>query len=291
MELQLAKPETNLERIKVILEEGRKENPQLQKVEEARLTKLIASSLQEVAQLEQLAREHRRILIEGRIPIPAESLAKLKALWVLSGPGLYRQAFKDDRYRDKPWAAFMGRHRLTYAGLLTRRLAEAKLGIPYDHLQKGEITPLKPVIRNRILEMAPVILFNGREDENLDVRSIVSEGGNVIPPEKVWISGKSNNKTVDQVTDLALPPDLILNSGDEIGVITHAPHFMRFSHMLNHFRDRLQIPQGVSLRAFPLLSPQNSQEYTNQEVRGLLYYVFITGEATEESYPYVILRY
>lgn len=288
MELQLAEPETNLERIQVILEEGKKENPQLQKVEEAKLTKLIASSLQEVAQLEQLAREHRRILIEGKIPIPAESLAKLKALWVLSGPGLYRQAFKDDRYRDKPWAAFMGRHRLTYAGLLTRRLAEAKPGAPYDHLQKGRITPLKSVIRNRILAAAPIILFNGREDENLDVRSIVSEDGKVIPPEKVWISGKSIDKTIDQVNSLTLPPDLKLNPGDEIGIITHAPHFMRFAHMLNRFSDKLPISPEVTIRAFPLPSPPNSQEYTDQEIRGLLYYVFITGEATKESYPYVI---
>lgn len=280
MEFQLINPESNQQRIQAILEEAGKENPQLHEVEEAKLTQLIASSLQEVAHLEQLAREHRRILIEGRIPVPAESLAKLKALWVLSGPGLYHQPFKEDRYKDKPWSKFMGRHRLAYAGMLMRRIAETA---------SGEIPSARDAQKQLLLQYAPYLIFNGRQDENSDVQTILAEESVIIPRAKVWIPETPIDKTIDQVRGLTLPPELEIQSGDEIGVISHTPHLMRFAHMLNRYKNSLPFPPNTFIRAFPLPTPAAGiPEYQNQEVRGLLYYAFVTGKATTEPYPYLV---
>lgn len=280
MELQLAQPETNLERIQVILEESRKENPQLQKVAETELTKLITQALGEIDRLEQAAREHRRILAESNLPIPVESLTKLKALWVLSGPGLYRQPFKQDRYQDKPWAQFMGRHRLAHAGMLMRRIAE---------VISGEIPIARDAQKQLLLQHSPYLIFNGRQDENFDVQKVLAEEDAIIPQAKVWIPKIPIDKTIDQVKRLTLPPGLEIKPDDEIGVISHAPHLMRVSHMLNRYKELLPFPPNTIIRTFPLSTPSSGiPEYQNQEVRGLLYYCFITDEATAEPYSYVV---
>lgn len=280
MELQSTQSETNQQRIRVILEEAGKENPQLQKVAETELTKLITQALGEIDRLEQAARKHRRILAEDNLQIPVESLTKLKALWVLSGPGLYRQPFKDDRYRDKPWAQFMGRNRLTYAGMLMRRIAEAI---------SGETSAAGDAQKQLLSHYAPYLIFNGRQDENSDVQTILAEEGTIIPQAKVWIPKTPIDKTIDQVRRLTLPPELEIKSGDEIGIISHAPHLMRVSHMLNRHKQSLPFPPDTIIRAFPLPTPTAGiPEYQNQEVRGLLYYAFVTGEATTEPYPYLV---
>lgn len=280
MELQTTELELNQQRIQIILEAARRENPQLQKVTETKLTKLIAQALVEIDRLEQVTKEHRRILAEGKLPIPAESLIKLKALWVLSGPGLYRQPFKQDRYKDKPWAQFMGRHRLAYAGMLMRRIAEAI---------SGETPTPRNSQKQLLVQHAPYLIFNGREDENVDVKTILAEEGAIIPLEKVWIPETPIDKTIDQVKRLTLPPELVIQSGDEIGIISHTPHLMRVSHMLKRYKQFLPFPPDTIIRAFPLATPLSAvPEYHNQEVRGLLYYIFVTNEATADPYPFAV---
>lgn len=279
MELQSTEPKTNQQRIQIILETARRENPQLQRVTEAELIKLIAQGLAEIDQLERAAKEHRRLLAEGKIPVPAESLIKLKALWVLSGPGLYRQPFKEDRYRDKPWAQFMGRRRLAYAGMLMRRSAETLSG--------KTTTISKDIQKQLLLQHAPFLIFNGREDENSDVRAVLAEEGTIVPVEKVWIPETPIDKTIDQVKRLTLPPELEIESGDEIAIISHSPHLMRVSHMLSRYKQSLPFPAGTIIKAFPLPTPSSGiPEYQNQEIRGLLYYVFISNEASAEAYPF-----
>lgn len=279
MELKSTEPETNQRRIQIILEKSRKENPQLQQVSKSELTGLISSALAEIDQLEGVAKEHRHQLVEGKIPIPTESLTKLKALWVLSGPGLYRQPFKQDRYKDKPWAQFMGRHRLAYGGMLMRRIAETISGkIPTD----------KDVQKQLLLRHSPYLIFNGREDENLNVQTVLAEDGTIIPSEKVWLPRLPIDKTIDQVKGLTLPPELEIKSGDEIGLISHTPHLMRVSRMLNRYKQSLPFPADTIIRAFPLPTPSSGiPEYQNQEIRGLLYYVFVSNEAAAEPYPFV----
>lgn len=280
MELQTTELELNQQKTQIIFETARSENPQLKGVAETELTKLIIQALAEIDRLERAAKEHRRLLAEGKIPVPAKSLIKLKALWVLSGPGLYRQPFKEDRYRDRPWAQFMGRHRLAYAGMLMRRVAETI---------SGEMPTAKDIQKQLLLRYAPYLIFNGRPDENFDVQNILDEENIIIPQEKVWIPKTSIDKTIDQVKGLTLPPDLEVKSGDEIGIVSHVPHLMRVSHMLNRYKQSLPFPADTIIRAFPLPTPSlGIPEYQNQEVKGLLYYVFVSSEATAEPHPYAI---
>lgn len=178
----------------------------------------------------------------------------------------------------------MGRRRLTYAGLLARRFAQAIAGNSSE-TSHGEVGAARERTKNLITQFAPDILFNGSPDENVDVQAVLSEPNIIFPPEKVIILESGIKNTIDQVRTFTLPPSVDIRSGDEIGVITHAPHMMRFAHILNERKSNL--PSGISLRALPIPSPVESWEYAEQEIRGLLKYAFITGDASEEPYPLV----
>jgi len=270
-----------------IIDQAIKRNPRLGDVDTNSMRPVVAGALKEIANLEDLALRHKQILLNGQLPWTEEQIQKIKVLWVLSGPGYYRQPFKEDRYKDVSWAKYMGRHRLTYAGLLMRKFAEAIAGIPSAALSTGKISPSIPELRTLVATHSPFLLFNGRPDENQDVMAILETDNSIIPPVKVFISGERIDRTVDQVTNLELPPTLKFQAGDEIGIITHAPHLMRFGHMLRYQQNELPFPPGVVIRALPLASPSDGKTaYTEQEIRGLLYYVFITHQASEENYHY-----
>ena len=270
-----------------IIADAIQENPTLSQVEPDKLQIAVKNALTEIGTLEELAKKHEQAFRVGQLPWPIETIRKIKTLWVLSGPGYYRQPFKEDRYKDVSWAKYMGRHRLTYAGLLMRKFAEAIAGIPSAALSTGKISPSIPELRTLVATHSPFLLFNGRPDENQDVMAILETDNSIIPPVKVFISGERIDRTVDQVTNLELPPTLKFQAGDEIGIITHAPHLMRFGHMLRYQQNELPFPPGVVIRALPLASPSDGKTaYTEQEIRGLLYYVFITHQASEENYHY-----
>jgi len=57
---------------------------------------VVTGALKEIAELEDLARRHKQILLARQLPWTKEQIEKIKVLWVLSGPGYYRQPFKTD---------------------------------------------------------------------------------------------------------------------------------------------------------------------------------------------------
>ena len=267
------------------------EYPQLGQIELIRLHGVVENALKEIGRLESLAATHERILRSGKLPWPLETIQKIKAIWVLSGSGYYREPFKTvvrDAYSDKPWSAFQGRQRLKYAGLLMRRFAQAGVGAPRGMTPLSEMKASRIQTRVQISRHALMIIFNGRVDKNTDVRKILTENG-IIPSNKVFIylpeTTRKAPNTVDQINGFRITPDLQRSPRDEIGVISHAPHLMRASHSFRRYVSAIR--EDTSIRAFPLPSPPHSNEYFEQEIRGLLKYVFITHEATEEPYPYV----
>ncbi|MBI2051920.1 hypothetical protein HYT33_04130 [Candidatus Roizmanbacteria bacterium] len=264
-----------------VLQTSLREHPVLQLIDPRRVRGLVEASLDEIEKLEEVALGKK-----FNIPASPQEAAKIKALWVLSGPGTYDVATKDDRYQDRPWARWMDRKRLNYAATLTRKLTEIVVGIPRQSRPKGKELMTEEVaqLRSSIERYGPYIIYNGRQDENRVVENVLRREGVMIPTGKVYVIYNNIDKTIDQVKSFRLPPDIQLETGDTIGVITHAPHMMRLMHILNYFKP---FPENVTVQAFPLPSPYDGgQEHTMDEICGLLNYVFVSGGATEEPYPY-----
>lgn len=185
----------------------------------------------------------------------------LRGIWVLSGPGFFDQATKKDGYENFSWARFMGRDRLRYA---------------------EEII----ILHN---DQKPWLIFNGRQDENKNLKKTVLHGNLTISPERLHVVDNPRiRKTIDQVSYFNLPNSNEWKRGDVLGVVTHSPHMIRFLHLLGV--DKKIIPEGVIVRPFPITSPKGCiPEYWNMEILGLLYRIYITRQASSEIYPYRIL--
>ena len=286
-------PEVTNTMVDSIIKQAIKRNPRLGDVDTNSMRPVVAGALKEIANLEDLALRHKQILLNGQLPWTEEQIQKIKVLWVLSGPGYYRQPFKADiaeveEIRGSSWAKYMGRHRLTYAGLLMRRLAEAKAGIPSATLSQGVISSSIPELRTLVSIHAPLLFFNGQKSENQDLRNVLQEVGEVIPTEKVVICDQDRaSGTLPQISHLKFPPPIELQSGDEIGVITQAPHLARLGRLLNFNQDHPLVPSGVKFRALPLPSTAEGRDpHARIEAVKILYYVFIVQQATKEPYPY-----
>ena len=227
----------------------------------------------------------------SQLPKTPEQASKIKALWIISAPGTYFQAYKQDRYANKPWARWMDRQRINYAFKIGRQVGELvsgqKLGEGWLHA-KG------------ILEKyGPMIVYNGRSDESLAVAEAVKSpwlripSGLEYPAEKTHIihpikGFDPKTSSLDNIRTFRLPPTVSLEEGDEIGVVLHAPQAVRFLYILANFKDT--IPQGVNLRVFSLPTPKGGfPEYPMQELRGTTYYHFIANPpiAAESPHPYL----
>lgn len=221
---------------------------------------------------------------DSQLPSTPDEANKLKAIWAVSAPGTYFQAFKNDRYQTKPWAAWMDRNRINLAFQIGRKIAELKLGHP--------ISSNWVETERELNETAPLVIYNGTPTENAAVLEAKNTpwlkipGKNIYPSSKIMVinplAGIDN--TIDQIQSFRLPPNFDIAPGDEIGVVLHVPQAMRFLYILENYQQI--IPQGVNLRIFTLPSPPGSTpEYPMQELRGLTYYRFIANPPIAAASP------
>lgn len=222
---------------------------------------------------------------DAHFPKTAEETSRIKALWVISAPGTYFKASKNDRYKDKPWAAWNDRQRVNYALHLGRRLAEVKLG---HKLGNNWVK-----VERELNVEGPLIIYNGRPDENAAVLEAAATPWlripepNLYPRDRIMVISPMPpiDNLLDQIKTFRLPRDFKMNSGDEIGVVIHAPQAIRFLYMLNNFPG--VIPEGAVIRVFPLPTPETGmQEYPLQELRGLINYRFIANPPIAADTPY-----
>lgn len=230
------------------------------------------------SEMETAAQDWQRFL-----PQTKQDAEKLKALWVISAPGTYFKARKQDRYSDKPWAMWNDRRRINHAFGIARRVTELVSG--------EQLTGNWGREKELILEHGPLAVYNGTPLENADLAQAVATPWLRIPrslaypKEKVCIINPFDriDNVVDQVKSFRLPEDFKISEGDEIGIVIHAPQAPRLLHTLNKF-SRV-FPTGVRARIFPLPNPDRS-EYPRQELRGLVYYRFIADPPLASGLPY-----
>ncbi len=232
---------------------------------------------------------------ERLLPKDAEEANKIKIIWVLSGPGYYGQPFKDDRYKDKPWARWMDRNRAHRGVWLARRLTELKI---------GQKLPNDPgVIKQAILQDGPYIIYNGRNDENREMRRALTDEKALIPPEKVFIMDEGIDNTVDQVTGFRLPLGTEMEHGDLIALVTHSPHALRTLHMIQRINELQKDNASHNLLDFPIsdesilkISPVRTPatgltEYATLEICGLLHYAYYDQTRPASKIPFPNYEY
>lgn len=203
------------------------------------------------------------------LPETKEEAEKIKALWVISAPGTYFQARKNDRYKDKPWALWNDRQRINYAFKIGRKM-------------------------EALTQMLPLIVYSGRPDEAAAISEAVRTPwlripqGLEYPRDKVFLINPSLiDNAIDQIKTFRLPPALEIGPGDEIGLVIHAPQAVRFLYALACFKDI--VPKGVSIRAFLLPTPKGGfPEYPLQELRGTVANRFIASPAFAPEQPYPV---
>lgn len=202
----------------------------------------------------------------------------LDIAWVLSGPGTRYEPSKNDAYQDFRWADGMDRARQNYAVRVARGVAEVRSGQNFNSGALDTLPERKRMINELVATFGPDIIYNGIPVENAAVREAMTEEGLIIPQSKVHVIGEGIKRTIDQVTGFEIPKGIILGPNSEIGIVSHAPHLMRTAHMIEMHKP---FPEGTRVRMLPLPSPViGRREYTELEIRGLMYYTFINGNAS-----------
>jgi hypothetical protein len=268
-------------RIDVIFESAIKQHDVLKNVPETEIKTLIRSVLEEIDLFEKVGKRDKK-----RLDVPLEVARNIVAIWDFSGPGTYDKPFKEDRYKDYKWAEGMDRARLNHTALLARKITEAIIG----GVERGELSRVQTRIarsRENIREVGPFIIYNGTEEENAVVRDVLTRQGVVVPAEKVIIPEGRIEKTSDQIAKIKLPESVDIG-GKEVAIVSHAPHLSRVIRMINRYRP---FPENTKIRLFPLPTPQAGKfEYAMMEIRGILYYVYVSpdSEATKDPYTYLL---
>jgi hypothetical protein len=244
-----------------------------------------SQSFQEIQDLEELANRQK----QDNIHFTKEEAERIKAIWVFSGPGTYLEPFKEDRYSSFAWSKWMDRQRLNHGALIAKKIAETLVGEEVRG-HPSQIKYLKDKARKFIAGYGPMIIYNGTSKENLTVNTVMNSYDVIIPWQKLYlIEDGSTNNSVHQIKSFKLPDNLELKPGDRIALVSHAPHLMRVMHMIDRYRNEMQIPDGVEFQLFPLPSPkEGKKEYQAKEIRGLLYYALVSGDASLKAYLYII---
>lgn len=263
-----------------------KRNPALSNIDRERLLGLIRRAASEMAAFEELSR------IEPlRVPQTADGAKRIKAIWDISFVGTYLKEFQDDRWKDKPWAGWTDRRRLNYSAALMRRLTERITGKSYRTPLGNRLTPNQAEeLRFDIESFGPYLIYGSTLEQNEDVETALAEQGVVVPRSRVHIIDFPEKpvgvNTIDQMETFNLPANLQIQKGNILAIVAHAPHMVRALHMMSRFKP---FPEGLIIQPHPLPSPPSAgTDFAVQEISGLLYYTFISGDSSEESYPYQI---
>ncbi len=256
-------------RIDAIYRSALFEHPLYGKIDTKRVKKIISTALRRIDAFEDAAREDEN----NRLAIDFDVAKEIGAIWAIAGVGTYDEpvtANDNPQLIYRPWARWMDRDRIDHALLLAQKIAR---------LQCPKVGPMeKPPS-----QYLPYVIYNGHDTQNAVFEKVIARGDSMLPKEKVKIIYGDLKITVDQIKTFKLPDDDTL-AGKEIAIVSHAPHLCRIMHMINKYKP---LPPGSVPYLFLLPTPGGGRdEFTQMEVKGLLYYMLLTEDASEDPYPY-----
>lgn len=278
----------SLERVNAVYAAALEEHPEFTDFPEHDIKTLIKTSHDEIEVLERVANPKEAIAA-----LTSKIAEKISALWVFSGPGTYEEPVKNDSYKDYPWARGMDRVRINYAVFLARKIAEIRSGARERRGPIHAVTERKQQAKAAISSHGPAIIYNGNEIENAAAERALAHSGSIVPSEKAEILELDPSHTIPEPRTfhqikLFKLPEHLYQPGNEIAIVSHAPQLPRILRMLNRYQT---LPKDMTVRLFPLPTPpEGKEEYATLEIKGLLYYVFLSPDhdATREPYPHVI---
>lgn len=220
---------------------------------------------------------------QANFPKTAEEATRIRAIWVKSAHGTYLQETKEDRFKDKEWARWNDRDRVNYALSIARSITELRSG--------QALTGNWEEDRRVILEYGPRIVYAGRWDENRDLKEASSDPLHYFPSDRPYptenfliIDGQIDN-SADVIRHFKMPETYQPRFDDEIGVVSHSPQGVRFLFMLQQLESKF--PRQATVRMFPIPAPEGSfPEYPIQELRGAVFYRFISKPQLAADIPY-----
>lgn len=255
-------------RIEAIYRTATHEHALLRSVPSEKLKQIIATELARIDTFEKAALED----VGGRVMITPEMAQNIGAVWAIAGTGTYREPVTivdNPLLRDKPWAEWMDKHRIDRAIALIKQFTVLKTEVAND-------------LQSAIAENGPYLIYNGYNFQNSVLEEAITHD-NLLPKQKVKIISGDLKITVDQIKSFALPNDPDLK-GKTIAIVSHAPHLSRIMHMIERHKP---FPSDAKVLLFPLPTPEEGRdEFAFMEIKGLLYYMFVAGDASEEVYPY-----
>ena len=258
-----------------------KRNPELATIPKNDLGEKISDFLQVIDSFEAFGEESKH-----HLQVSSEIAKEIGVIWDFSGPGTYGEPFKEDRYKQFPWAKRLDRKRLNHTAMLERAIIEAKgENDPLEPRTLGNIALRKMRLKDAIREKGPYIFYNGTSYENEVVRDVVLRKGMIIPKEKVIVAAEEVYNTIEQVTSFKLPDRI--GMGGAIALVSSAPHLARIITLINHFKP---FPDNTTVHLFPVPTPEEGKvQYSEMEISGLLTYTFIQGIAKlEPSYRHML---
>jgi hypothetical protein len=225
------------------------------------------------------------------LPTIKDEAQRIKAIWVLSGPGTYLEPVSnspgDQIYRNEAmsWAHGMDHQRLERSAWLMRKTVELISG--QDFSESGK-TPKDPVriaeLKAAIAEIGPYLIYNGVPAQNEVANSVLDQSTVIVPKERFFIPLGQIERTVDQVKNFALPPGVEWQSDDIMVVDTSDCHFSRLLRMMEHFRPS-PFDQTAIVQAFPTPTTEAGRKtYAAMEMQGTMDYI-ARGMASQKPYP------
>ena len=260
-------------RIEAIYRTAIHEHTLLRDIPPLTLKQIIAAELHRIGLFEKAAHEDEL----GHMMISREMAQNIGAVWAIAGTGTYREPVTivdNPLLRDKPWAMWMDKHRIDRAVGLIKQLTVLRTEVATD-------------LESAIAENGPYFIYNGYNFQNAVLEEVITHEA-LLPKAKVRIISGDLKITVDQIKSFALPSDKALK-GKGIAIVSHAPHLCRIVHMIERYQP---FPVGTPLYLFPLPTPDlGKDEFSFMEIKGLLYYIFVAKDASEEAYPYRIFPF
>lgn len=224
------------------------EHPEFMEIRATDIIEVIQSAVIQINKFEEVAKHAPKIN------------DKISALWIFSGAGTYHGLISGERYSKYEWAKNMDRERVNHAVKILRTSIED-------------------------FKNYPMIIYNGGDNQNIAIKEAINNKEIDILEEEIMIIGSGIKNTLDQIQTFVFPENLH-KPHREIGLITHAPQLPRILHMLNYYK---VLPMDMTVRLLPMSTPPDGkEEYMVMEVKGLLYYVFLGGNALVTPYPYKV---
>jgi hypothetical protein len=258
------------------------EHPELTTFDPTQVKGLASRVLARISVFEQVAREP--------IEISPKTAADIETVWVHSGTGNYDNPFKSDdneRLKDLPWMGGQDRARLDRGVCLAQRIAEIRSGQPTERITSD--SPLRQVqaTRQLITTHGPTLFYSGYESETKYVSRLVDRPDFVMPAEKIRVLDTSLQTTTDAVKTFEYTDEK--SATKNVVVVSHAPHVGgRILHMMQHFQP---LHSGSVPYVSPIASPEIGRyDFAMMEVRGLLYYAFLRGQASEMPHRFQLLQ-